>query len=144
MTPQQSEFARLWSEGLTYAEIAAAIDVPHATLATWRKRLRLPTRYTMKEAAERREAIAPMLADFARRGMTLQQMADRLGKSENAVKKWIDKLGIRRSQRPANQVMTSRICIRCRRPFMHLDPPKVKRLCHSCTGYANDHASALA
>ena len=144
MTPQQAEFAKLWRDGLTYAEIVAVMDVPHATLATWRKRLRLPTRYTMKEAAERREAIAPLLADFARRGLTLRQMADQLGKSENAVKKWLDKLAIRRTQRSVNQVMTSRICIRCRRQFMHTDPPKVKRLCHGCTSYADSHASALA
>ncbi len=144
MRAEQAEFARLWNEGFTYPEIAAMMGERVNTLSYWRRRLRLPPRDKGKEAEERRRALAPALTEMAASGLTQSEMAERLGIHQERVKDLLGRLGIRRVQRTDGAEATARKCLRCGNQFLHLDPPKVKRLCHSCTSCANDHASALA
>ncbi len=144
MTPQQARFAKLWEQGFTYPEIAAMMNERVNNLVYWRQRLRLPPRDKGKEAEERRRALAPALTEMAASGLTQSEMAERLGIHQDRVKELLGRLGIRRVQRTDGAEATARKCLRCGTQFLHLDPPKVKRLCHSCTGYASDNASALA
>ena len=144
MKAEQEKFAELWHAGFTYSEIQAQLHVPHATLSTWRKRMGLPSRDLQRRSVERRRALEPELRKWAQEGLSLMEMSHRIGAHPENVKVILGKLGIQRIKKSNGDLMTGRTCVRCRNIFMHMDPPKNRRLCPSCTDYAAQHASALA
>ncbi len=97
MTPhQQTEFARLWNDGVSVSEISSRLHLCGRILRKWRRRLGLEMRKSPYEWKREDDAqLARLTAD----GVSVAKIAQIMGRGEQAIKRRRVRLGIAKDDR---------------------------------------------